>query len=42
LRHCKIKTEVEEIVEDQEYNKYRKPNDNTAKNVIKNDGRNKL
>jgi len=30
-----MKTEVEEIVEDREYNKYRKPNGNTASNVIK-------
>jgi hypothetical protein len=36
-----MKTEVEETVEDREYNKSRKPNGNTVNNVIKNDGRNR-
>jgi len=36
-----MKNDVEEIVEDREYNKCRKPNDNTANNIIKNDGRNR-
>jgi hypothetical protein len=33
-----MKAEVEEIVEDRVYNKYRKPNGNTSNNAIKNDG----
>jgi hypothetical protein len=36
-----MKAEVEEIVEDRVYNKCRKPNGNTANNVIKNDGINR-